>query len=199
MPPKLKNNYYVMRHGQSKANVAEIIVSHPEHGTHEDYALSELGRKQAKKSAENCDLSDKTIIYTSDFSRARETAEIMREVLAAPEIHTSENLRERHFGEWEKTESSNYANLWEHDKTSADYRENSVESVNSVLERATRLVLNLEKRYKDKDILLVSHGDTLQILQTGFEKVDPGGHRSLRPLETAEIRQVYNVGDNAKT
>lgn len=186
----LKNRYYIMRHGQSKANLQEIIISHPENGTHEDYALTRLGRAQANTSAINSSLTSQTIIYTSDFSRARETAEIVQKVLEVPEIHVSTKLRERHFGNYEKTHNANYHEVWDFDQSNADHTENGVESVNSVLKRATSLILKIEKTYQDKDILLVAHGDTLQILQTGFQRVNPTQHRSLSHLEVAEIRQL---------
>jgi broad specificity phosphatase PhoE len=179
-----------VRHGQSKANLQSIIVSHPNNGTHVDYALSDLGKRQVLESAEKSHLPSTTVIYSSDFSRAVETAEIVRKVLGAPEIHTTEALRERHFGKWEKTDSANYHKVWASDKTSADHTENGVESVNAVLDRATALVLDLEKRYDNKDILLVSHGDTLQILQTSFQGIASAEHRSLQHLVTAEIREL---------
>jgi broad specificity phosphatase PhoE len=186
----LKNRYFAMRHGQSKANLQNIIISHPKNGTHEDYALSDLGRKQALESAKKFNLPDDTIIYTSDFSRAVETAEIVQKELKAPEIHITKALRERHFGDWEKTDSVNYHMVWAVDESNADHNEGNVEPVNSVLDRATSLIIELEQKYTNKDILLVSHGDTLQILQTGFQKVPPTMHRSLKHLETAEIRPM---------
>ncbi|HVU59739.1 MAG TPA: histidine phosphatase family protein [Candidatus Saccharimonadales bacterium] len=192
---KLTNRYYVMRHGQSKANLQNIIVSHPQNGTHMDYALTELGKQQAYASAKQSSLSSDTVIYASDFSRARETAEIVREVLGTPVVHITIALRERHFGDWEKSDSANYHTVWASDKTNADHREHNVESVNAVLDRVTRFILSLEKRYTDKDILLVSHGDTLQILQTAFENTSPTEHRGLRHLETAEIRRMTLAGN----
>lgn len=189
----LHNHYFVMRHGQSKANLQGIIISHPENGTKPDYALTDLGRQQAKKSAEEYTLTDKTIIYSSDFSRANETANIVRETIGADEVHVTKQLRERHFGNWEKSDHANYHKVWEVDKVNADHIDESVESVNSVLSRGTALIMQLEKEYENKDILLVSHGDILQILQCGFLKVDPSGHRSLTHLETAEIRELELV------
>lgn len=182
-----------MRHGQSKANLQEIIISHPENGIHADYALTELGRAQANSSATSSLLTSKTIIYSSDFSRARETAEIVQRVLKVPEIHVSEKLRERHFGNYEKTHNANYHEVWNFDENDPDHTENDVESVRSVLKRATSLILEVEKTYQDKDILLVAHGDTLQILQTGFQRVNPAQHRRLPHLEVAEIRQLNLV------
>ena len=54
----------------------------------------------------------------------------------------------------------------------------------------TALIVDLERRYSGRDILLVSHGDPLQILQAGFVRIDPSRHRSLPALETAEIRHL---------
>jgi len=59
-----------------------------------------------------------------------------------------------------------------------------------VLDRATAFILDLEERQASRDILLVSHGDTLQILQAGFGRTDPARHRHLPHLETAEIRRM---------
>ncbi|MBC7581681.1 histidine phosphatase family protein [Aeromicrobium sp.] len=89
-----------------------------------------------------------------------------------------------------KTDHANYEKVWNDDRLSASHHTNGVESVENVVERCTGLIMDLESAYNDKDILLVSHGDASQVLQTGFQKVDPRQHRSLQHLETAEIRQL---------
>ena len=60
----------------------------------------------------------------------------------------------------------------------------------SVLGRTSALVAELEVEHTGRDILLVAHGDPLQILQTGFLKVNPAEHRGLAPLGTAELREL---------
>ena len=187
---ELKNRYFVMRHGESKANVAGIIISTPENGVKQDYALSELGREQARVSAEKSHLGPNTVIYASDFSRARETAEIVAGVIGANPPIISGALRERTFGEFEEKSNAHYDDVWAHDAHSGDHTEFGVESVNANVKRTTAFILELEEKYNNKDILLVSHGDTLQILQTAFDRVDAHTHRSLKHLETAEIRPV---------
>lgn len=188
--PTLKNRYFLMRHGQSKANIKGIIISDPENGILEDHALSDVGRKQARDSVAKSRLSKDVIIYCSDFSRARETAQIVQEVLGAKPVTITHSLRERHFGNWETSDHSNYQKVWDDDAADAAHTNNNVEAVWAVLDRATKFILELEKKYNNQEILLVSHGDTLQILQTGFQKSDPAKHRSLIHLETAEIREV---------
>ena len=73
-------------------------------------------------------------------------------------------------------------------KENHNYR--NCESVNSVLERTTMVIKDLEKKYSQKTIIIVSHGDSLQILQTGFQKINPRFHRQLQHLETAELREL---------
>ena len=187
---RLANRFSVMRHGQSKANVAGIIVSGIESDRRGDYGLSELGRQQALAAARRCGLPSDTVICSSEFSRARQTAEIARVQLGAAEVAIVAALRERCFGAWEGSASTNYARVWAADERDPDHANADVESAAAVLERTTALIVELDRRYSSRDILLVSHGDPLQILQAGFLQIDPSRHRSLPALETAEIRRL---------
>jgi broad specificity phosphatase PhoE len=187
---RLANRFSVMRHAQSKANAAGIIVSCIENDRHGDYGLTEYGRQQALAAAQGCGLPGDTVIYSSDFARARQTAQVMRAYLGAPQVVIAEALRERCFGHWEGSAAVNYARVWAADETDPDYADGDVEPAAAVLDRATGFIARLERRHRDRDILLVSHGDTLQILQAGLSGVDPSRHRSLPHLATAEIRQL---------
>ena len=186
---RLANRFSVMRHGQSKANVAGIIVSCVESDLRGDYGLSDLGRAQALEAAQACGLSRGTVIFSSDFSRARQTAEIVRAHLDAREVNLATALRERCFGDWEGSATDNYARVWAADETDAAHA-GGVESVAAVLDRMTAFVVDLDRQYSGRDIVLVSHGDTLQILQAAFLRMSPTRHRSLPGLETAEIRRL---------
>jgi broad specificity phosphatase PhoE len=201
----LANRYHVMRHGQSKANEAGVIVSRIETDRGGDWGLTELGRRQALSAAERCGLPADTVICSSDFARAQQTAEVMRAHLDVPAVTAAEALRERCFGELDGTSAANYAQVWKADNADpghADpghgdpghgdpgHADGGIESAAAVLDRTTALIADLERRYSGRDILLVSHGDTLQIMQAGFLKMDPSGHRRLPQLDTAEIRQL---------
>jgi glucosyl-3-phosphoglycerate phosphatase len=187
---RLSNRFSVMRHAQSKANVAGIIVSRIETDRRGDYGLTEHGRQQAFAAARSCGLPGDTVICSSDFSRTRQTAEIVRAYLGAPEVVIAEALRERCFGHWEGSATGNYARVWAADETDAVQPDGDVEAAGAVLDRVTALITQLERRHCGRDILLVSHGDTLQILLTGCSGLDPSQHRLLPPLATAEIRPL---------
>jgi broad specificity phosphatase PhoE len=194
---RLANRYRVMRHGESKANASGIIVSRIETDRGGDYGLSELGRRQAAVAARACGLPADTVICSSDFSRARQTAEIVRAQLGAPPVVAAPALRERCFGDLEGSATGNYALVWAADEARAAPAGAGVEPAAAVLDRATALVAELERRYGGRDILLVSHGDTLQILQAGFLRIDPAAHRRLPHLGTAEIRALA-LGEGAR-
>jgi broad specificity phosphatase PhoE len=186
---RLVNRYSVMRHGQSRANQAGVIVSRIESDRRGDWGLSELGRREALTAAEGCGLPAETVICSSDFARARQSAEIVRAHISAPEVIVTEALRERCFGDLEGAPVESYARVWAADELDAGHAD-GVEYAAAVLDRVTGLIADLERRYSGLGILLVSHGDTLQILLAGFLRMNPARHRHLPPLKTAEIRRL---------
>jgi probable phosphoglycerate mutase len=194
---RLNNRYFAMRHGHSLANQQGIIVSHPQNGC-DNYGLSGLGREQVRESLrQDSQLDAKTMVVTSDFRRARESAGIAFEWLAcAASIYEEPRLRERHFGELELASDNSYDQVWQQDEMNPDGRVRGVESVNQVMARVTAVIADYENQHSAATILLVSHGDALQILQTAFARLDASTHRQLEHLDTAEIRQLLLIDSN---
>lgn len=208
--PELSNspyNFYALRHGQSRANVARVqgherigmIVSQPENGVN-GFGLTDQGHLQVVESitdAKEAGIIEgkDTFIITSDFKRAVETAEVAKEVLGVRCYVRTALLRERNFGTLERDSAEYYARIWLKDEHNPDHHEYQVESVNQVLDRTTTLIARILKAraIQRKNILLVSHGDTLQILETAFRKMNPGKHRTLEPLQTAELRPLHLI------
>jgi probable phosphoglycerate mutase len=193
-PGELNNRYFAVRHGTSLANEEGIIVSEPEHGVGA-YGLSEKGKEEVRLSAVDAKRTGllgmrPLVIVSSDFDRTKETAEIVASVFDVPHVAHATELRERFFGDWEKTSNGNYQRVWDEDAKDHLHKKDRVQSVAEVVDEVLPLIRKLEKQYADTDILLVSHGDRLQILQTVFDKVHPSAHRSLAHLKTAEIRPL---------
>lgn len=199
------NTYYMLRHGQSLANVEGIISSSPAVATVK-HGLSEEGRAQAQRAAEQfAELARgrATAIVSSDFLRAKETAQIVADRLAleslAQPLHLGavmldERLRERCFGEFDGRGIEFYNRVWEEDLADGSHTLFGVESVASVASRTTSLLASLEEELPAEQrpwlVLLVAHGDVLQILQTTALALEPRVHRSIAHLGTAELRKV---------
>lgn len=193
----MRNRYYAMRHGHSVANEQGIIASHPCHGI-AGYGLSKIGRKQIQYSIKAVvSLHTQTSIFSSDFKRARETAEtVHRNLRCERKVITDSRLRERNFGELELCKDELYPTIWSRDKEDPAHTDHGVESAASVMSRTTELIAELEDAGHDQIYLLVSHGDPLQILQTAFMRWSPSRHREIEPLGTAEIRLLELSGHN---
>ena len=85
---------YLIRHGESEGNANRIYLGHT------DLGLSQLGRLQAEKTAEELSDVPFSCIYSSDLKRAMETAEPharRRSLFVKP----LEKLREFFLGDWE--------------------------------------------------------------------------------------------------
>jgi probable phosphoglycerate mutase len=193
--PIFKNHYFLLRHGESMPNIRGVILSHLEEGKKDEHTLTKNGEEQVRRSVREAKaqglLKDDTIIFSSPFSRCRRTAEIAKEVLGVPvEIIFDDRLRERWFGDWEGTSDVHYQNVWDKDVLDSDHRDANVESTTEIAARVAALIHDLGERYAGKNILLVSHGDALQILQTFFEDKPPVMHRALPHLKVAEVRKV---------
>lgn len=220
----LTHKYYVLRHGQSMANVEGIISSDPKISTI-THGLSEEGRRQAGAALSTFStlLPDSgaeekkhyVAIFTSDFLRAHETAKIFagslteggssspyRLLTGSPTIETA--LRERFFGDLNGKTDKFYQGVWDGDAKSADHEVDNVESVSSVLSRTTGVVTTIDAQLPPTPdgsawhVVLVAHGDVLQILQTGFARWDPRQHRSLPHLETASIKALILKEESSK-
>ncbi|CAO3569746.1 unnamed protein product [Mortierella alpina] len=114
------------------------------------------------------------------------------------------DLRERFFGEFEmKTPSDDlYSAVWREDEQTPFHERYGVESVATVTERMTRVVRSEEGSGKDLTgrstndateeiwVILVSHGDSLQILQTAMRGWSGDRHRQVEHLDTATWRDV---------
>lgn len=185
----LRNNYFLIRHGYSKANEQGIIASNPEMGTVK-YGLTNNGKNQVRATALTFTATDDVIIYSSDFLRTRETAEILKEVLQTEDVIYTPLLRERFFGFYDGLDDDQYEEVWKNDKNDENNKINSVETPRQVSNRAESLISDIEAKYSNKNILLVSHGDCLQILQTVFEGISPAKHRTLNHLNVSEIRKI---------
>lgn len=84
----------MIRHGFSVANDQKKFAGHS------DFVLTELGRLQAEKCAEALKNERIDAVYSSDLSRAYDTARPIAK-LSGLEIIKSERLREIYAGKWE--------------------------------------------------------------------------------------------------
>ncbi|HRI97382.1 MAG TPA: histidine phosphatase family protein [Nocardioides sp.] len=150
---------YLVRHGQSEWNVLELTQ-----GQTMAPPLTELGREQARTAAEliRADLEPGArvaIVRTSDLVRARETAELLLDLLGG-ELILDVRLREQHLGD---LEGRSYAETWAaaeaHDWSDPHL---PVAGGESPHELRTRIAAAVDEVDADAVTVLVSHGDAIR-------------------------------------
>ncbi len=186
----MKNRYFLMRHGESLANVADKIISSPENGC-QGYGLSERGREQAHRLARQSGLDAETRVICSDFLRTRQTAEIAAAALGCAPPVLEPRLRERFFGQWEGTSAANYAPVWRRDQ--ADQNGDGVEPAEQLTARLSSLIEELESTENAQCFLLVSHGDPLRFLQLWALGRPTREHQNIRHFSPAEVRLLSDA------
>lgn len=207
--------FYVMRHGESEANVQLIISSDPEIST-KTHGLTELGKCQVQSSSlkliEDLKYFDDIYIYHSDFLRTKMTAEILKSAINeqigdklkyfGPDIR----LRERYFGDYNGDHDNFYDVVWDHDQNLdvMDPPPRGVETCASVAYRGTELMRDhvqeheLNKTHKEA-IIMVCHGDVASIMTAHHTlKVNPRLHCiKVEPrFEKAEYRTICQLEQN---
>jgi isoleucyl-tRNA synthetase len=190
---KSGNKYFVMRHGEADNNVASRVSSkfdNPDHLT----AVGRVGVLEASKllKAEKIDL-----IISSDFVRTKETAEISAEVLglAKKQIEYDIRLREVNHGDLNGQPTQVY---YDYFKTREEYFTNRLpngESLMEVKRRMGELLYDLEVKYQNKKILIITHESPSWLLFAVASGADLTQTLTLRGdtadfLKNAEVRKL---------
>lgn len=152
----------LMRHGQADNNVNRILV-----GRHIESHLTEYGKQQVADTASYLKSLSIDKIFVSPVVRTLETAEIVCESLGM-EYEIDERLYEIELG---KLVGMNYeeiilkyGNLFlkfytENDSTLSHY---GVETFASIKKRMKNLLDEIAEKYKDKNVLMISHLDPIK-------------------------------------
>jgi probable phosphoglycerate mutase len=119
-----------------------------------DVPLNQIGRKQAHALADRLMDEEWDMIYSSDLSQAKETAQIIGNTLELS-VQTDQRLRERYCGEIEGTTLADRISRWGNEWKSLPL---GVEDDESIIARGVSFASYIKERYPDKKVLIVSHG-----------------------------------------
>ena len=166
---KSGNKYFMMRHGQSENNVLDVYCSDPKINH-----LTKEGREEVSKTAEELLTKKITKIYSSPFLRTRETAEIIAEKIGLPkgEIVYDNRLKELEFGDFSGKPGREYCHYMESKSWEFDTRVPGGESFADVKKRFGEFLYEVDKKEQKENILIVSHGCTIEVFPTVTEGAD---------------------------
>lgn len=163
---KLNNTYYILRHGLSTSNVQHWEAGWPE--TKRKSHLLPKSKKQIKKVGQFFKKIGLDLIFSSDMHRTKQTSIIVSKIIKI-KIIFNKNLREINYGIFNNTDNDNYKNYFKNKTEWINKRPPKGESHIDCQKRMVNVLKEIDKKYKDKKILIVSHGNPLWLLE-GFIK-----------------------------
>ncbi len=152
----------MIRHGETAWNAEGRVQGQL------DIPLNDVGRAQARATAEALAGHDFTAIYCSDLSRVRQTAEPTARKLALP-VSYDAALRERHYGMFERLTyvevkekfPVEYARFRDKDP---DFDFQGGESLRGFNERSLTAVGQVIEKHRGEQVLVFTHGGVLEMV-----------------------------------
>jgi len=168
---QLKNRYFLLRHGQTiyQTEKRDFLYPFPENPS---IPITEEGKKTVEESAKKLKAENIDLIFSSDFFRTRQSAEIIARELDL-EINYDTRLRDLNLGEFHGRQITEYKNFFSEKSERFFKRPKAGENWNDLKERLKNFLDEVEKKYQNKNILIISHGDPLWLLAgilKGFKK-----------------------------
>ncbi len=183
---------YIVRHGESVANHEDRLAGN------RDMPLSDIGRKQAQCTAAFLQAVPLEAVYSSDLSRAMETAAI----LAAPHhlpVFPEPGLREICGGVWEGLTYPEIAARYPDEYQV--WKENiglshcpGGESALQVQVRVRSAIERIVQRHPEGHLCLVTHGLALRVMEAVWAQLPPDKIAAIPFVSNASVTVVTYDG-----
>lgn len=193
----------LLRHGQTQSNADNRMQGQL------DTPLTQLGVAQAAAAAEVLATRAPLVIYSSDLSRAQDTALELSKHLHQP-VHYDERLRETHLGDWQgmthrevDAESPGMRQAWREDARLAPH---GGESRIDVADRSVPLVRHIVDNEPEwgaddcnRPVVLVTHGGLIAALSAALLDLPVDSWPVLGGMGNASWTQLSAHGDGGFT
>lgn len=185
------NNFFIARHGEADHNINGKIASGPEKGK-QIVRLTKDGIKQVEKTAQELKKQKIDIIYCSPYNRTKQTAKIIAKATGA-KIVIDKRLSEINTGVFNGGQVSDYEKFFKSSMDKFLTTPPGGESLNDVKKRMVLAIKAINDANIDKNILIVSHGDPLWILEGALKGLSEQEILNKQCIKTGEWQKLeYN-------
>ena len=152
----------IVRHGETAWNAEHRVQGQL------DVPLNAIGQAQAMAASKILSQEKFDAIYSSDLSRARQTAAPTAQFFAA-NILLEKDLRERHYGIFERLTYAEVKVRFPEDYARFDARDpeyafRTGEGLKDFSERSIAVISKIIREHENKNILVFTHGGVLDML-----------------------------------
>jgi len=196
-----RTEVWLIRHGESEGNHAGLLQGQ------QDYPLSARGRLQAKRLAERLGAVSFDALYSSDLTRALDTARAVAATTIGQTVVVDPRLREIDIGTWSGLTPAEihvrfpdeYAGwLRRRDPT---HRRGGGESYLDLQQRITPTVTEIAQRHLGGRIAIVAHGGSINAYLCGILGIPLDGMWRLAQDNTAinRVQPFTNPNEDPST
>ena len=159
----MNNTYFILRHGETSYQLKkeEIVYPWPEPSP---ILLTEKGKKQIENVAEKLESEKIDLIFSSDIPRAKETAEIISKKIRIKPIFDP-RIREIDMGIYKGKPAKEYEKDFSDRKRKFFDQPLNGESRQDCKKRMMNFLEEIDKKYRNKNILIISHRTPLYLLE----------------------------------
>ncbi|PIR06452.1 isoleucine--tRNA ligase [Candidatus Jorgensenbacteria bacterium CG_4_10_14_0_8_um_filter_39_13] len=188
-----KNHYFLLRHAEAVNNIKHLVSCWPEKTK---YSLTLQGRLDLEKTVKKLKSKKIDLIISSDITRAKETAQIVTSLLGIKKIIFDKRIRETNMGIFNGQSDQNYRHYFSSELEKFFKTPPQGESLKETVKRTFHFILELEKKYNSRNILIISHEDPLWVLNAimqGWspeEAVKEKQKRGEEFIKTSEFQEV---------
>ena len=170
---------YVVRHGQTDKNKFGLVQGQTEAD------LNDVGISEAKKLQSLVKNLNIDVVISSPLRRAKDTAKIITDDKYP--INTDDRLIERDWGmcEGAHIEEVDTVKCW---NFFINTDNNKIEKVQDLLARVSEFLEDIKVRYKDKNVLVVTHSAVLRAIHYCLHPIPEDGNMS--KLEIPNLRLI---------
>ena len=159
---------YVVRHGQTEWNLEHRVQGIS------DIELTEQGIEETKDLKKLVDKLDIDVVISSPLKRTRETAKIL-----TPDkpINIDDRIIERN---WGLNEGANIDEVdrWDCWDVVLNTGLNEIEKIQDFMYRVSEFIEDIKTRYKDKNVLIVTHSAVSRVIHYLLEEIPEDGNLS---------------------
>ena len=182
------NKYFLIRHGEAENNTKNVLSSKKENPHH----LTEVGKKQVREQVAELKKQNIDLIISSPFVRTTETAEIIAEGIGygKKEIIFDKKIIETQFGDLEGKNVKEYSGYYNSQLEKFTKPTPNGESLIELKNRVTEFLYDIDKKYSNKNILIVTHEYPYWLMMVGAQ--------GMNSQEAIDFKEKEDIVQNAE-
>ncbi|MBI2024835.1 MAG: class I tRNA ligase family protein [Candidatus Harrisonbacteria bacterium] len=183
-----KNRFFIARHSEAEHNISGTLANGSESGNNAS-KLTEKGVKQAESMAKEFTKKKIDVIYHSPLARTKEVAQIIAKATGAETI-ADKRLTEVNGGSFNNRSVGEFGAFFKSKMERFSKTPPGGENYSDIKKRMLEAIRDINQKHNEKNILIVSHGDPLFVLEGAVQGLSNEKISEISSLPVAGWKEI---------